>query len=219
MRKVIYTAISLGYDTLKEPKVITPGWEYVCYTNDFNLKSNVWKIIPVEMKFIYQVRMLKILPPFPYDISIWLDGSMEVNCNLDDFIKKYHSTQFTVMQHPHRSCIYQEAEVCIRKQKDNPQIIALQTETYRVMDYPSNAGLVATGILVRDNNSSVIEFCKKWYSEVRQHSIRDQLSFNFVMHFNPIQYNLIPFSILTNEFIIHKHTRIYGSHTNSAGIN
>ena len=45
--KVVYTAI-LGsiYDDLKEPTVISPGWKYVCFT-DQPLQSNIWEIRPV----------------------------------------------------------------------------------------------------------------------------------------------------------------------------
>ena len=32
-RKVVYTCISGNYDTLDEPRVVTPGWEYICFTD------------------------------------------------------------------------------------------------------------------------------------------------------------------------------------------
>ena len=47
-RKVVYTAIIGNYDELKEPKVISEGFDYVCFTDDVKLKSKVWKIIVVD---------------------------------------------------------------------------------------------------------------------------------------------------------------------------
>ena len=34
MRKVAYTYIIGNYDSLKEPSVITEGWDYICFTDD-----------------------------------------------------------------------------------------------------------------------------------------------------------------------------------------
>jgi hypothetical protein len=47
MDKVIYTAIFGPYEELKEPTVITPGWKYICFT-DQPLKSNVWNVNQVK---------------------------------------------------------------------------------------------------------------------------------------------------------------------------
>jgi len=32
-RKVVYTCISGNYDTLRDPSYVTPGWEYICFTD------------------------------------------------------------------------------------------------------------------------------------------------------------------------------------------
>ena len=49
--KVIYTAIFGDYDTLKEPLVITPGWKYICYT-DQDFESKVWEIKKVKLVLV-----------------------------------------------------------------------------------------------------------------------------------------------------------------------
>lgn len=205
MRKIIYTALMGEYDHLKEPLIITPGWKYICYTNRKDLKSNVWEFVHMQFQSVKQVRDVKIRIPFEYDISIWVDASIEIQCNLDNFIRDHHKGYFTLMQHPHRNCVYMEAEACIKRRKDNSQIITDQIQHYRRKGYPSNNGMVATGLLIRTNCIQVREFCERWYGEVNRFSRRDQLSFNFVLSEYKIKYNLIPFSILENEFYLYLH--------------
>ena len=103
------------YDLLKDPTVITPGWQYVCYTNNKDLKSDVWEIFYMNLQDVKQVRKVKIITPFEYDTCIWVDASIEIQCNLDDFVRDYHSTYFTIMRHPYRNCTYMEAEACIQR--------------------------------------------------------------------------------------------------------
>ena len=50
-RKVVYTCISGNYDTLKDPTVVTPGWEYICFT-DQKVISNVWTIRPLPKEIV-----------------------------------------------------------------------------------------------------------------------------------------------------------------------
>jgi len=33
MKKVVFTFIINGYDTLKDPTIVTPGWDYLCYSD------------------------------------------------------------------------------------------------------------------------------------------------------------------------------------------
>ena len=205
--KVIYTAISDNYDTLKDPSIITPGWQYICYTNNKALKSNVWKIIYVDSLTVKEQRNIKIITPFEYDVCIWIDGSIKINCDLDNFLKKYHKDFFTLMKHPHRDCVYEEAVACMFKKKDKNCIIEKQVENYKQLQYPKHNGMVATGVIIRNNHPTIKEFCQRWWREVALGSCRDQLSFNFTIWNHPIQYNLIPFDILKNELILNKHTK------------
>lgn len=209
MSKIIYTAIMGEYDLLKDPVVITPGWKYICYTNNKNIKSNVWQIEHMYLNSVKEVRQLKITPPFKYEICIWVDASIEVNCNLDDFIRDNHKGYFTIMKHPFRSCVYEEGRACISRKKDNQEIITEQMDRYRKMGYPENNGMVASGLIVRNSCIRVQRFCERWWKEVEQYSRRDQLSFNFTAYYYPLRYNLIPYSILEKEFVIYLHHNNY----------
>ncbi|MCC9262297.1 MAG: glycosyl transferase, partial [Methanobrevibacter woesei] len=45
---LIYTAFTGSYDSLKEPEFIDDNCDYVCFTDNPNLKSDIWKIIFME---------------------------------------------------------------------------------------------------------------------------------------------------------------------------
>ena len=45
--KICYTCITGKYDALIEPLVVTPGWKYVCFTDQTNFTSKVWEIRPL----------------------------------------------------------------------------------------------------------------------------------------------------------------------------
>jgi hypothetical protein len=205
-KKVIYTAILGKYDLLKDPLVVTPGWKYFCFTNNKDLKSDVWDIVYMNLQTVKQVRRIKLLPPFEYDLCIWVDASIEVSCNLDHFVRDNHQGYFTLMRHPHRDCVYTEAEACLKRNKDTPSVIREQIDKYRRLRYPSNNGMVATGLLIRNNCKQVKDFCEHWWKEIEMHSKRDQLSFNFTAHQHPIKFTLISFSVIEgSDFKLYLH--------------
>ncbi len=213
MEKILYTSIVNGYDTLKECNVITPHWRYICYTNDPNLKSKTWEVRYLEnLKTVKDARTIKIIGPLSLfsseDIAIWIDGSIRVNCDLDVFIENHCKDQeLTLLKHPHRGCVYEEAQACIKRKKDDPSIITQQVNRYRQENYPVNAGMVGTGLIIRKNTEKVKQLCQEWFKEVEKGSKRDQLSFNYVARKMNMNYHTIPFNVLYNEFQLEKHIK------------
>ena len=64
-KMVVYTAITGNYDELVTPSVINPKFDYVCFTDNPNLKSNCWDIRLMEeseLDGIRKARRYKILP-------------------------------------------------------------------------------------------------------------------------------------------------------------
>jgi len=177
---VIYTAIFGPYEELKTPTVVTPGWNYICYT-DQPFESDVWKIVkiitnrPVEMARVF--KLVYAWDHFP-EKSIWVDGSMTINCNLDEFWDNKFTSPMTVIQHPMRNCVYEEAATCIRNNRGNPADVAHQIEVYKAEGLPPNKGLIQSGIIMRENTSEVQEFCKLWWEQIKL-STRDQIGFAY----------------------------------------
>lgn len=188
--KLIYTAIFGPYEELKEPTIITPGWKYVCVT-DQPLKSDVWKIlkVPTWQNRILQARASKLLLEElvliyglkTYSPTIWIDGSFTINCNLDEWWDKHFKGEMTCIKHPIRDCIYEEGEVCVRYGKDNG-LIEEQLWKYQESDpkVPKRNGLIQSGILMRTPTVRVKKLCKNWFEEITLYSLRDQISFGRV---------------------------------------
>lgn len=194
-RVVVYTCITGGYDNLIKPTVVTPGVDYVCFTDNKNLKSNIWQIRPIPEELlnyscVKQQRGVKILPHryLPeYDISIWVDANVDTKGNLNDYLKTLDFVQYSVFipEHPARKCIYKEKEECVKIRKIKGADVALaekQMKRYKDAGYPQNNGLVQSNIVIRMHNT---EYSKKimelWWNELKDYSHRDQLSFNYAL--------------------------------------
>lgn len=179
MNKAIYTALIGDYEDLKEPTVITPGWDYICFT-DQPLQSKVWKIFKVYSDDARRsARELKINPHLflsNYEFTMWLDASFQINVNLD-LIWKYFQAPFTAPAHPIRKCVYQEVRSCIANNRGEADLVAKQGEEYKGAGVPNFNGVITSGLLMRDNSAECIELCDKWWAEVKKHSTRDQIAF------------------------------------------
>lgn len=206
INKCVYTAITGNYDDLKEPDFITPGWDYICYTNNSKLRSGIWKIKYIDNNGLDDVRLSrsvwalnhKYVPE--YKISISIGGQMKIIGNLDIFLKKYlpndNNIDMSMAKHPNRICIYEEAKRC--KKRDDPKLIERQMRFYREEGYPQNNGLVATGIIIRKHGrSNVEEHCQKWWEQIKKWSFRDQLSFDYVLW----KYKLVNISYFSYNII------------------
>lgn len=192
-KKVIYTCITGDYETLMEPTVINEDFDYICFTDNIMLKSHIWEIrlIPEELQFLNKVkqqRCIKICPHkyLPeYDLSIWIDGSVDIIGDVNVFLQKECNEDDKIIyipEHPNRNCIYQEGITCINMKKDTINNIDPQIDKYKKENYPSNNGLVQSNIVIRKhNNKQCIEVMENWENELIKHSHRDQLSFNYAL--------------------------------------
>jgi hypothetical protein len=180
MDKVIFTAIFGPYDELKDPWVITPGWRYVCFT-DQPVTSKYWEIQnPHDEVFTNQgkARLIKLMfhKFVSDDLSIWVDGSFTINCNLDNFVAKNHKGQFSAPKHPWRNDVFDEAQVCISQNRaDKMEVITQMNQYLNVV--PRHNGLIQSGILIRSRTPEVKALCEEWWKELMKGSIRDQIAF------------------------------------------
>lgn len=190
-KKVVYTCITGGYDSLLEPKYITPDFDYVCFTDNPSLTSSTWDIRPIPQELeslskVKQQRYIKINPHKllgEYDISIWVDGSVQLKGDLNKFIGESleRGVSIYVPTHPSRDCIYAEAKAVLSMRKDTKEIVNPQMERYEKEGFPKKYGLLQSNILLRKhNNPDCIKLMEDWFNELKDNSHRDQLSFNYV---------------------------------------
>lgn len=188
-RVVIYTALFGDYDYLIEPSKKFLGCDFVCFTDQKNLKSDIWDIRIVtdcDMPSNMMNRKYKILPHrylSDYEYSIYIDANIKVMKSPVELISKYlNDDNFALPRHFSRNCIYQEAKECIVLQKDLRVLIVNQMKIYRQLGMPKEYGLGENNILFRRHNESlVVNIMQVWWAELNNGSRRDQLSLAFVM--------------------------------------
>lgn len=190
-KKVIYTCITGGYDNLITPTKFTNGFDYICFTDNKDLKSDFWEIrqLPKETEGLSQVkkqRYVKInshLVLGEYDLSIWVDGNVTIKGDLNKFLDGVMKDDCSIYvpEHPTRKCIYAESETVMAMKKDVKDNVKPQIDRYKEEGFPKNYGLLQSNIMVRKHNDEdCIKFMEEWFSELKDGSHRDQLSFNYV---------------------------------------
>lgn len=190
-KKVIYTCITNGYDCLDEPNYVTDDFDYVCFTDNLGMESDIWEIRPLPkecdgLPSNKKQRMVKILPHLflkEYDLSIWVDGNYEINGDLNEFLSENANDEecsVFIPTHPQRDCIYDEERAVHSLKKDTKENTRPQIDRYVSEGFPKHYGLVQSNIIVRrHNNEDCIKLMEKWFEELKNGSHRDQLSFNY----------------------------------------
>ena len=205
-KKVIYTAIFGDYDTLKEPTIITEGWDYVCFTNQ-DITSETWNVIKIDTKLPNHIicRELWIYPYdyLDYDVAISIGGQIHIKCDLNDYFLKHKENQLTILSHPDRQCVYQELMTIALLKKDNWNSVIKQAEYLHSIKMPQNNGVYATGLMIRDlSDIDTKNFCDKWLTEFNNsHCFRDQVSLSLALwKYNFTNLNMLDFNDIKNSY-------------------
>ncbi len=208
----VYTAIIGNYDELKEPFVITPGWNYVCFT-DQDLQSNTWEIRKVDILPFGRAktaRHIKILPHLYLadPETLWIDGTFFINCDLNEWWRHFRNP-FTTVKHPFDRCIYTDIWSCLASGKGDPHVLRQQRKAYQEAGIPTENGLISSGILMRKDCDSVRRFCELWWSQVEKYTERDQIAFGYANHLLPNSHYGMSWNYTSQhpnrEFIHHPH--------------
>lgn len=185
---VVYTAITGKYDSLKEPLFQNEDIDYICFTNNPELKSNIWKIREIQDRDrdnVHLARHIKINPHIycpEYETSVWVDGKFQIRSDIRKYIAQYQSdAKMLCFPHFERQCIIDEAAMCTILHKGDKKDMFNQVADYLKAGYPVDNGLYETGCIVRiHNDSEIVELMRMWEEEVNRYSVRDQLSFPYV---------------------------------------
>ena len=197
---ICYNVITNGYDTLKEPTYVTPGWEYICFS-DVKQKSKVWDY-RITKKPNKEIKILghKELGNVP---ALYVDGSITITDNLDNFVQACRR-EWSLWKHPLRDCIFDEAEAVIKHKGFEREVVDEQMKRY--WDMPRNWGLGQTGVILRDFSIDwVRELSTMWYYEVTHGVPRDQLSLMWCAWAMHRHLHLVPNVIVCKYFKLHFH--------------
>lgn len=185
----IYTAFTGDYDTLKEPEFIDEKCDYICFTDNPNLKSDIWKIIQMEETTLDNNRKAKQYKLLPhkylkdYKYSFWLDGTFKIKGSIREYIYKNikASSSMLCVVHTERDCVYEEYEASKIIPRYPRAVMEEQINYYKSQGFPKKYGLGVMGAIFRKHNdSSVIKVMEDWWEENIRFTNQDQLSFAYV---------------------------------------
>ena len=213
----IYTSLTNNYDNLYDPKYFNEKIDYYVFTDSNKIKSDKWNVVYLddcEIDPRKTAKIFKVLPHlfFPnYKYSIWVDGNIEVLSDYRDLVKNYLiSKSVAFFSHPSRNCIYEEAKHIKKLGYANKDIINVQMNRYLKLNYPKKNGLIAGRFIVRDHNDKkCVVLMEEWWNEINNFSIRDQLSFNYVLWKLDESCEVIKLDHFNNKYFkIHPHKKL-----------
>lgn len=211
----VYTAISNvtnNYDSLKEQKKHGDAIEYVAFLEEME-SSKTWEFRKMHEEFqdpnrnakIHKILSHRFFPEKEY--TLWVDGSVKmvfpfsVKRLVDIYLQ---DCDMAVFKHSERSCIYEEANVCIQRKLDDENTIRKQIRRYASEGYPSNIGLAECTVILRRHSPKVVEFNEAWWDEIKNGSKRDQLSFNYVARKTMMEIRFFPGNIRQNNYLFQR---------------
>lgn len=217
-RLVVYTSITGNYDDLQDPLFIDPDIEYVCFTNNREIKSNIWNVEYISDNDLSDMMLAKKMKLFPhelfkeYDTSVWVDGKFQIIEDVRTYIMEYEKSQpMLCFPHFERNCIYSEASECILREKGKKEQILHQISDYYKEAYPVDNGLYEMGCIVRNHNDErVINLMEQWYNQIEMYSNRDQISFPYVCWKNDFLPDICDRSINRNKWMVVKKHKMLG---------
>jgi hypothetical protein len=200
-KKIVYTAVTGGFDELRPPAVVDPDIDYIVYTEAAS--ANVpppWQARSIETvgrnprvtSRWHKILAHRHLPDCRY--SLWIDGNFEIVGSLSALIDGLAaSAKLATQDHPWRNCIYDEAETVKRDRVDDPEFVDLQMQYYRRLGYPAGNGLIESSILFRAHDDTLVRsVMEAWWQQLDLFSQRDQLSANFVFWRHGLEYATVP---------------------------
>jgi len=211
IKKCLYTCITNKYDRIREPTVKTPGWDYICFTDDPELTSEGWEIRLVDnpdntdsLRLSRRIKHLYHHYVPEYDWSIYVDANRRpTDCMgkfLEFIIPKKKKIDAWFPAHPWADCIYEEAKRVMVARRDDPILVFKQMTHYLKEGYPTHNGMVAGAVIVRRRGrKEVEEFFEKTYENILKWSYRDLLTFNYILWKHPINIYTFPWALTMVE--------------------
>ncbi len=206
--KVIYTSIVGNCDSINDPRYIMPGWDYICFSDTIKQEEvSIWKIKSIPFQHWDQTRLSRYAKINPhlvvkeYEYSLWIDANIEF---LDDYVERRVNELIeddiflSIIVHPFRNCIYEEAQICIENGLDSRKKIEKLIKFLKDEKYPEKNGLFENGLIFRQHNEQLISSMNTdWWSLYLRFSKRDQLSLGYVLWKQKI--NCVPFLLEGNN--------------------
>jgi hypothetical protein len=236
----VITSIYGNYESIKNHKNVKNKdlFDWYCFTDNENLKSNLWTIINKPYHLLnttgnfknnyqnidddftknmmsakyYKAQTHNIDILKDYDYYIWVDGSLFLR---DSFVinvlKLLDSGDSDLInfKHSSRNNIKDEVFYCKDWKKYIKQDLKHQYNHYVNDGFPDNTGLFELTSFYRKNDTNVNKAFDLWWEHNLKYSYQDQVSFPYVLwKFN----KLINHKVLNENVMKNKNYCYNGSH-------
>lgn len=178
--------------------------EYKFFTNKPEMvEGDSWKIIHIDQQsnFRKKARHVKTnIHEFVSDTDywLWIDNDCQLQVDPHNFIQYLEDCDLVVMPHPERGDIVEEANILLKWRPEQSQGIQEAISQYYKEGYVPK-DLYETKVLMRRNTEKVRELNSLWWKEIQTHSIRDQISFPYVLWKTKMFINTFPGNNSRNE--------------------
>jgi len=206
-RIAIYTAILGNYDELREQPPCEDA-DFVCFTDSSSLTSKSWKIVfqpghyPTPRLSAKWFKLHPHLVLNAYRWTIWIDAGISIRTTAfaQEMIGHLRDRGISLMRHPDRDNIFDEAKACLTLPKCKGLPLLQQVAHYRAQGFHSKNGLYAGTIIVRDNaNPTVVRLNEDWMAENIEWTYQDQLSLPFLLEKHGVNPGILPYNLYDNE--------------------
>jgi len=203
----IYTCIYGNYDKLQKcPVQDIKNCDYICLTDNPNLKSGTWKIhifTPSKLQVIkdsfpaYNKKIhanmvntmlcrsnLRLIPVLAnYDICVYIDGNVEITNHelISNLLLRAKSTDLLILaKHRTRQNVYQEAIVSSKMPKYKNTNLQKQTLKYKNQGFPTEFPLFSNNFMVYlDPHSPLMDnFYTTYTQEAINYCINQQVRYH-----------------------------------------
>lgn len=214
-KKVVYSVLIGDYDDIFDPIYISQDCDYILFTDNTNIKSNVWVIKLVQINEIYSQKWnslyYKILAhkvlSNEYEFSIYIDTTILIHGDIIQLLRYIDNKHPLVMfKNFGNSSIKEEIESLINLKWVPRDKVEELYNNYLLDGFPDNLGQIESGVLIRKhNNESVRIVMEKWMVEITKYPYRDQFCMMYSLwKTNTKDYLVINKSVWDNQFVIHK---------------
>lgn len=224
MKVCVYTAIHGAHDELRPALPQTVDCDFICFTDQPDLpRDRGWRIIQAKRREAHprmRAKFFKVLShrAFPggrlawrhdpvaallgrrprYDALVWIDGCIQVTSPdfVASFVAHVGGTGWSMLRHPDRDCIYEEAIGSRGLRKYDGQPLEDQVAAYRAEGFPAHHGLMACTVIARRTDAPALAALNEaWWRENLEWTYQDQISLPVVLWrrrqgYDPVELNL-----------------------------